>query len=299
MAFDIQKWLVDDLKFTVDEATALLPQFQTRADTLEKGQLRQADYSRQMNDITRLQTDLKTNSDRLNREMAEWAEIRAQDSDAAKTAREQLEKTQLEKFQLEQALQRVAEQAGIDPRTVLPGGPPTPPKPPEPQKPEPFDPKPIMQTVGSIADYLLGMQAELPAIMAEHQALTGEHLDTRKFIEEVKARAAKKEDVDPRRLWETLYEIPQKRDAKRQTDYDTAIRAAEARGREAARSEAAIPGTTAPGHAAPIFTRMGENNQPPVSKFQRPNSHAAVAEFARSIATHKYRQPGTAPAEVK
>lgn len=305
MAFDVKKWLVEDLKFTEEEAGGLLTQLAPKADLVEKGHLRQADYSRQLNDIQRLQADLKTNSDRLNREMAEWAEIRTTDTAAGQQMREQLEKAQLEKFQIEQALTRVAEQAGIDPRTVLLNGQPSP-KPPDKPAPEPFDATkitgPVMQTVGSIADYLISLQAKLPAITAEHQALTGEPLDVEKFVDEIKARAAKREDVDPRRLWETLNDIPAKREAKRQVDYNLAIKAAEDRGREAARSEAAIPGISAPGHAAPVFTRLGENNQPPTSKFQRPNAHAAVAEFARSLATHKYRQPGPpgmAPAAVK
>lgn len=297
MAFDTKKWLTD-IGFSAEEAADLAPKFEPRVGELEKHQLRQADYSRAMNEVQKLQTELRANSDRLNREMAEFATIQAGQTDQQDQIRGQLEKTQLEKFQLEQALIRVAEQNGLDPRTLVPNPSPEPDKKPE---PEPFDPgkvtAPIMQTIGSVADFFMNMQAELPAIMLEHQALTGETLDTRAFVAELKTRAQKKEDVDPRRLWESLYDIPAKREAQRQANYDKAIKDAEQRGRESARSEMAIPGAIpATGHNSPVFTRIDGG----ASKLPRPASGSGVEQFAQSLATHKYRQsPTPIPAGAK
>ncbi len=51
--FDVKAWLADPaMGFSEEEQTALLPQFSTdaRVKVLDGGQLRQADYSRQMND---------------------------------------------------------------------------------------------------------------------------------------------------------------------------------------------------------------------------------------------------------
>lgn len=275
MAFDTKKWL-EELGFSADEITALAPQFETRADKLEKGQLRLADYSREMN-------GLKARSDGLTQEIADWTELQTTSVAEAAQRREALEKLEQDKLTLSQAVTRLAEQAGVKVEDVLKGITLDPPKPAA--VPVAFDPEPLRNMVGSVANYMLDFATELPLIMAEHKALTGEDLDPRKLRAEITARATRKEPTDPRLVWETLYGIPEKRTAKDVETRAAEITAAEARGREAARSEAAIPGAQPTGTHAPIFTGGRK------SALQRPQPGRNTAGFASSLAKGTYRKP--------
>ena len=283
MAFDTRAWL-KDLGFTETEILDLEPRFVSRADTLEKHQLRQADYSRFVNEYKTkndtLAADYKTKNDQLTQEMADWASVQATTANEQQQKQTALDSLEQDKLKLTQAVTRLAEQAGVDPKTVL-GGELPPPKPKD--EPKPFDPAPVYGAIGGVTDFLLGMMGSMPAMAAEHYKLFNESLDTRKIVEEVKARAAKKEAVDPVQIWETLYDIPAKREAARVKTHDDEIKAAEQRGREAARSEAAIPGTQAPGIHAPIF--HGHE-----SALKRPQPGGNTAKFAQALASGKYRQ---------
>ncbi len=283
MAFDTRAWL-KDLGFTETEILDLEPRFVSRADTLEKHQLRQADYSRFVNEYKTkndtLAADYKTKNDQLTQEMADWASVQATTANEQQQKQTALDSLEQDKLKLTQAVTRLAEQAGVAPKTVL-GGELPPPKPKD--EPKAFDPAPVYGAIGGVTDFLLGMMGSMPAMAAEHYKLFNESLDTRKIVEEVKARAAKKEAVDPVQIWETLYDIPAKREAARVKTHDDEIKAAEQRGREAARSEAAIPGTQAPGIHAPIF--HGHE-----SALKRPQPGGNTAKFAQALASGKYRQ---------
>src|SRR5216683_685470 len=178
MAFDVVKWLREDLGYTEDEAKDLAPKFADRADKLEKGQLRQADYSRVMNEgnakVKKLQDDLSAANERLIADMAEWAEQKSQDGNDTAALKKKVDDSEAAVFKLQQKLTRLAEDAGIDPKTVLEGEV----IPPKKEEPPTFDPNPLIQQMGGIADYMLTLNAELPAIAQEHFELTGERLNT-------------------------------------------------------------------------------------------------------------------------
>src|SRR5881394_2793562 len=273
MAFDTHGWL-KDLGFTETEILDLEPKFHPRAQDLEKHQLRQSDYSRFVNEY-------KAKNDQLTPEMADWASVQATTAAEQQQKQAALDSLEQEKLRLTQAVTRLAEQAGVDPKTVLTGDP-VPPKKEDP-KPSAFDPAPVYGAIGGVTEFLLGLMGSMPAMADEHYRLTGERLDTRKIVEEVKARAAKKEAVDPVQIWEGLYDIPTKREAARVKAHDDEIKAAEQRGREAARSEAAIPGAQSPGIHAPIF--HGHE-----SALKRPQPGGNTAKFAQALASGKYRQ---------
>ncbi len=78
MALDTLKWLTDELGFTADEAKELGPKFADRAEKIEKGYLRQSDYSKSMNDLKKTQDTLTAAEAKLNGEMAEWAQLTAE-----------------------------------------------------------------------------------------------------------------------------------------------------------------------------------------------------------------------------
>lgn len=289
-ALDLLNWLKDDLGFTEAEAKELAPKFESRREKIEGGYLRQADYSRVMGDVKKLQDQIAAKDAQLNAEMAEWATMQGRDEVKATELRTELDTTKVEKFQLEQKLRTLAEEHGVDVTTILPKAPAAGDPPPVPKAPEIDTSKFInREQFGSVTDYLLSVPAELAAIAQEHFDLTGERLDTRPLITELKARVAAKKPADLRTIWEEKSDIPAKRQAKATADHDREITEAEARGREAARSESMLPGAHAPGVHAPVFQGHGE------SKLQRPQPGASARGFAESLRSRKYAG-GAAPA---
>jgi hypothetical protein len=134
-----------------------------------------------------------------------------------------------------------------------------------------------------VVDYMLSVPAELAAIAQEHFDLTGERLDTRPLVADLKARIAKKQPADLRAIWEEKYQVPEKRTAATKAKYDADIAAAEARGREAARSERELPGQHPAGQHSPVFTGIhGE------SKVARPQPGQNTRGFADSLRSRKY-----------
>lgn len=280
---DLLKWLKDDLGFSEAEAKELAPKFETRREKIEGGYLRQADYSRVMGEVQKLQTQLATKDAQLNAEMAEWATLQGNDEQKATQLRTELDATKVEKFQIEQKLKALAEEHGVDVTTILPkpeGNPNPNPQPPVPT----FDESKFInrEQFGSVTDYLLSVPAELAAIAQEHFDLTGERLDTRPLVTDLKARVAAKKPADLRAIWEEKNDIPAKRQAKATADHDREIQEAEARGREAARSEQQLPGAHATGTQAPVFQHQGE------SKLQRPQPGTNTRGFAESLRSRKY-----------
>jgi len=291
MAIDTLKWLKEDLGFTEDEAKALLPQFETRAEKLEKGFLRQSDYSKHMNDLKKTQDTLAAAEAKLNADMAEWAEMTAAEKAEAGDLKTKIDAAEAKIFSLTQKATRLAEDAGVDPKTIL-GDEVIPPK----KEPSPtaFDPGPLQQQIGGIAEYMLTLNAELPAIAEEHFQLTGERLDTRKFIGDIKAAIAtgkaKPADLDPVKRWESTYDIPAKRQAKAVEKHDAEIKAAEERGRLAAASEMALPNNgMRPGTHSPVFKT---SNVAQGSKLQRPQPSDRLSGAINALRNGTYRQGG-------
>lgn len=289
MAFDTKKWLIDDLGFSAEDAEAMLPKFADRADKLEKGYLRQSDYSKSMNDVSKTQKALDDANAKLNGEMAEWAELTAAEQTKATALRERIEKSDARAFELEQKLTRVAEENGIDPKTLLGT---------EPAKPAPkaaeFDADGFSKTfdakLGGIANYMLDLNAELPAIAQEHFELTGERLDTRAFIAGIKddIKTGKTGNLDPVKRWEAQYQIPTKRSEKATKDIDQRIATARAEERQSVLSEQSLPNTQPrQGTHSPLFTATQATSG---SVLKRPQPSQRMAGAVAALATGKYRK---------
>ena len=292
MAIDISAWL-KDLGFTEDESKALLPQFQTRADKLEHNQRMQSDYSKSMNDLKKAQDTLATQEARLNADMAEWAQMTEAEKAASGDLKAKLDAAEGTVFVLNQKVLRLAEDAGVDPKTILGDEKVEPPKKVEPT----VDLTPLQQQLGWVSNYFLTLNAELPAIAQEHFELTGERLNTREFIAGIKADLAtgkaKPEDVDPVARWEKTYGIAAKRAAKVQQSHDSEIKAAEERGRMAERSEAALPNThPRVGTHSPLFKALPTTG----SVLKRPQPSQRLQGAITALATGKYRNAGKEPA---
>ena len=70
MAFDTKKWLME-AGFSEAEIAELAPKFESRAEYLEKSQLRLSDYSRNQDALRKEQTELQAANDRITAEMAQ------------------------------------------------------------------------------------------------------------------------------------------------------------------------------------------------------------------------------------
>lgn len=297
MAFDIPKWLKEDMAFSDEEIATLAPKFAAKAEVLEKGQLRLQDYSRHMTGLQKSQADLAAANERLNAEMAEWATLTAAEKQQATALRGDLEKSQAEILKLTQTINRVAADAGLDPAKILAGANVTPVEP----KPvvQPFDTSKFVDRdqFGSVANALLMAGPELMAIQHEHQQLTGEWLDTRAIVKELQARASQKgnqKPLDVRAIWEETHAVPEKRTAVEKKKFDDAIASAEQRGRDAALSEATIPGQTPSGRGhGPLTRNLHLESHKPVAPRPQPTG---MSPAMLALRTGKYRVEQNRPA---
>lgn len=283
-----KKFAVEELDYTEAEADAFTEKDQGRIAKALKGFLRQTDYSKSMNDLNTTRETLTAAEAKLNSEMADWAEMTTAERASAGDLRKKLDDSEARVFQLTQKATRLAEEAGIDPKTIIGDEPPPKKKEPETQA---VDLDPLRNQINGFADYMLDLSAILPAIQQEHFELTGTRLDTRKFVADIKAdlRTGKKTaaDLDPMARWEREYKIPDIRATKQKESRDAELKAAREEGRTQALSEAALPNTsTRPGQHAPVFRT---SNVAEGSKLTRPQPGAKNASAVAALATGKYR----------
>jgi len=291
MAFDLDTFL-KDIGATGDEEAQLRAALgkPERLTYLEGNQLRQAEFSKQMNALKTSQDELKAANERVTAEMAEWARIQAEGGEVTKKMQDDLHKAEQRALVLTQRVQKIASDAGLDPTKALEGIDQPPPKV-EP-KVEPVDTSKFVgaRQFADISNYLMALVTELPVLVDEHFALTGERLDTRALRAEIEARAKAKNPVlDPRAVWEEKYGIPEKRETKTREAREAEIKQAEQRGFERARSEAALPVPPSAGTRSPVLRTA--DGQARTSVLNRPAPETGVRSAASALATGKYRTP--------
>ena len=294
MAFDL-KGFYKDLGFTPEEEAAVSAVLDKpeRVKVLEGNQLRQSDYSREKDKLAKAEGDLDAAKKRLDAEALEWAGLSAAEKAQATELRDSLDKAQAKVLMLTQRVERIAADAGLDPKKALEGIEQV--VPPKKDEPPPVDTSKFvgLDQFGSMSEYLFNLGLEIPAIAAEHLELTGERLDTRAFREEIQARAKTKgANLDPRSIWEEKYQIPQKRDEKSKAAREAELKQAEQRGFERAKSEAALPVPPSHGLHSPVLRTT--NGEPRESVLKRPAPETGVRSAAAALATGKYRQPAGA-----
>jgi hypothetical protein len=301
---DVVKWLREDMKFSDEDAKALAPKFEAdgRADALEKGFARQADYSRAMDKLKTEQEKLGEANERLTAEMAEWAATQARGETLTKKQKESLDAAEASVLKLTQTVRSLATAAGQDPEEILKGAAVVVPPKKDDDPPAPDMSGYLTREHGAqLAQLSLTIPAEIAALAHEHLTLTGEHLDARALAREVLSRLNTKgnqKSTDVRVVWEEMYDVPSKRTAADKKKFDDAIAAAEKRGREAALSEAPLPGQpTAPGAKAPVFQHLGGPER--TSKLERPQPGQGISTAAAALRSHKYAQPSGAGAPAK
>jgi septal ring factor EnvC (AmiA/AmiB activator) len=116
--FDIKKYLIEEMGFPEAEATTMAGNF--KPENVAKVQASRSTMEAERAKVTKAQTDLEAANERLNAEMAEWAQLTSAEKASATAQAEKIEKLEAQAFQLQQKLTRVATDAGIDPKTVLP-----------------------------------------------------------------------------------------------------------------------------------------------------------------------------------
>ncbi len=289
MAFDLDGFL-KDLGATPEEDTALRAALgkPERLKVLEEGHLRQSDFSKKHSGLTKAQADLESARGKLDEELAQWAALTVAEKDAATKLRTDLEKAQQRVLTLTQRVERVATDAGLDPAKALEGI--DQPPPPKKEEPPAVDLSKYVdrETYGSLSDYMFNLVTELPMLAAEHLEITGQRLDTRKLKEEIAKRAkVKGANLDPRAIWEETEDIGDKRAAKDKATRDAELAAAEARGFERARTEAALPVPPSNGVRSPLLRTV--DGKPHESVFKRPQPESAVQAAAAAFRSGKYR----------
>lgn len=292
MAFDAKKWLIEDMGFTEDEATALAPKL--KADKIEASIGLMSANAAAQQQLQKAQADLQAANERLNVEMSEWAKLTSAEKAAATEQQAALEAARVRAAQLETRLTSLATQHGVDPKSVLEGAVVVPEVKKPAADPNAVDPRyATMDAFGAVANYNLDLAGALPYIAQQHFDLTGERLDTRAIVAEVKARSKKNENVDPVAIWEDKYGIPAKRAAKEAEARAAELKAADERGYERARSEISIPGPQAPGRHSIVFGKRNDQGvvtDPRTSALKRPQPGTTAMGAAAALRSGKYRQ---------
>jgi len=294
MAIDVLKWLKEDMGFSDEQVALASPLFTPKADVLDKGYLRQADYSRQMNELN---AKIKTDSDalqaaqtNLDAQIAEWATVEAGGKAASTQMRTDMEAAQNDVLRLQQVLRKTAEQTGLKYDDLVKGI--------EVSVPPKKDDKVLAPDMSgyvtrdqynALTRMSLLVPAQLDRIQREHFDLTGEYINPEEIVAEVQARAAAKgntKSLELRDIWEEKYQIPEKRAAAATKKHDEEITAAERRGADRALSEASLPGGGSPssGHHSPVFRQA----HAPV--LQRPAASVPNQAAVSALRDGKYRQ---------
>ena len=292
---ELKTALKADADFTDDQLTGLS---KAQLEKLAEGYMRQSDYDRLMNEgkaeLQKAQSELETANQRLNAEMAEWAQVQSGSKQATDKMRADLEAAQNRVLLLQQRVTRIATDAGLDVSKALEGIDQPPPK-------KPDTPQVDLTGLAKLDDVnqqfgrLANMALELPAILDdlrdEHHDLFGKRLNTQDIVKEIQARAGTRgntKTLDPRAIWEELHKVPERRAEVEKKKFDDAIKSAEQRGREAALSEQLIPGSqTVPGRHAPVFGEKGRD-----SVLKRPQPQSTVHAAASAFRSGKYRKSG-------
>ncbi len=139
MAFDPKKWLMEDMKFSEAEAAEMAAKFTgERASALEAGYAsasERATIAANRDEANRIKAELERATEKLNGEIAEWARLTTAEKGQSDTLRASLEESQAEVLRVRQVAERVAANAGIDIKTMLPAEAPVKPATPPPAAP--------------------------------------------------------------------------------------------------------------------------------------------------------------------
>lgn len=285
--FDIKKYLIEEMGFPEAEATTMAGNF--KPENVAKVQASRSTMEAERAKVTKAQTDLEAANERLNAEMAEWAQLTSAEKANATAQAARIEELEGKAFQLQQKLTRVATDAGIDPKTVLPTEPVVEPKK-EKTVPD-FDASKYVEknALSPALDYALELPATLQFIADQHRDLFGQNLDTREIMKEIRSTAGKPGAVaDPVAVWESKFKVPERRSALAEESRQKELKAAEDRGYARRAEEIASPGPATPGNRSPVFISR-DPQHPRVSALRRPTPESSLRSATSALLSGKYR----------
>ena len=290
--FDIKRYLTEDMGFSAEEAETMSKNFTPERVSKVANRYVAPEQKERLASIDKDQAALAAAEARLNSEIAEWSALTAAEQATNSKMRDDLDAAQRRAYELQQKLTRTAEAAGIDPRTLI-EEPLAAPVKKEERVADPIDTKQFVskQDFGNVAAFQMELPAALQFIADSHRELTGERLDTREIVKEIRARAGKADaNVDPVSIWREKYGIDAKEQAKASADLAAKLKAADDNGYERGRSEASIPHPSLPGRQAPVFTIKDGAGAPRTSRLSRPAPESTVTAAAQALRSGQYRQ---------
>lgn len=225
------------------------------ADELDKGYMRQADYSRQTQELKTRKEQLEANWEKANQEyVAMQQEVK--DLAADKTA------TQAEKLAAEQKLkdaeEKLAKAGSVDTSKFM--------------SKEDFDAERRKFAAGQTAYF-----GDVLEIADEHQELFGKRIKTKEFMQEAIASGK-----PPRAFWEEKYGVQAKRDEIAKAASEKLVSEAEKRGYDKRLAEEANPNLRSPDASKnPFFegTQDGKSLQP----WDVPEASDAEKNFVKEL----------------
>jgi hypothetical protein len=284
MALDTKAWM-KSVGFTDEKIAQLLPEMEPFAEGIEKTVLMRSDHSRELDKLRAAEKELQAANERLTTDMAEWASLTAAEKAKQGDFRKEIDEGKEEIFRLRTKLSRLAEDNGVDPKTLLGDAPIVDPKT---VVPPAVNVDEIRGQIGGVANYMLSLTADIDDIAREHEELTGQRFNRREFIAGIKADLAKgkMDNLDPVKRWEAANNIPTLRTEKTTATRKAEIDAAREEGRTAGLSEAALPNTSPrQGQHSPVL-RLSPNGE---NKAGRPNPMDRMSGARSALATGKYR----------
>ena len=301
MAFELQEWM-KELELTDDQRKVLEPIVsQEKVQAKLKGKyedgLRQADYSRSMNDLTEKTKELEAriaqkeaDLDTHEKGLVKWKGT----ADKTLVQRQtELTKAQQELANTRQAMDRIAADYSIDRATygitAAPvGGNGNPPA--TVQTEVSLDGKYVsaedFKKAVSEVQLFPQVAAELQDLSAEHQELFGKPLRKSRDL----VADAVKRNVPIRQVWEEVHKVPEKREEVTrvtQEQHDETIREEE---RTKVRSELRLPTPRPELPGSPVLT--GQLKPPGQTQLSPQSSRAAIDAAVAAYGAGKYRKAG-------
>lgn len=290
MPFNLDEWLKElnaDGSLSDEELKQLQATLSkgTVPKRLEEKTLRQAEFSRKMNELG----EAEKRTVALQQELAKWKQgAEAQLNQMNLTASQERHARE----QIEAKAKVIAETYGLDLAELgiaatPPGTTSPPPNSPAPGTSPPNPPKPApskLDDMEQAINALPFLSVELLELAREHQQLFGQPLDKMREL----VQKALQDRKPLRTTWEEAHKVPERRQTLQEEQIQGRIKAAVEKRETELRSELQLPPTPRPEARSPVLTEF----KPPSTDQKPPEVRiSAVDRAVAAFAEHKHAQP--------
>lgn len=300
---NLQDYVTKDLGVTDPERQKrLIADMTGLEDVIEKHQLRQQDFSKKQDILTKeiaeqkraleeAQAKLEERNNRLNAEIAEWGTVSAKTKGDVEKAQKELKALQSRFEKATERVRSLAEAAGQDPDAAvaeLTAG-----AAPQVDLTGYARTDDVTKNLQTLARMALTLPSQLMTIAREHHALTGEDLDTDALVKELETRAGtqgNQRSLNIRDIWEEVHGVSDKRAAKETERINGLVEEAHKKGLEEGRSQLEVPGGSAPppGRHSAVLTTINREDRAP--KLERPVRADRQTSAIQALRSGKYRE---------